>query len=66
MRFRVRVSDGRSGALVVSSSPVALDRLDVSPVQAVAADELLLADPLGSQLLTVAVDPAAACLAAAH
>ncbi|TMM27995.1 MAG: hypothetical protein E6F99_30600, partial [Actinobacteria bacterium] len=45
---------------------VALDRLDVSPVQVAAADELLRADPLGGQLLSAAVDPAAACVAAAH
>src|SRR5205823_5514820 len=45
---------------------VALDRLDVSPVQVAAADELLRADPLGAALLAVAVDPAAACVAAAH
>jgi len=45
---------------------VALDRLDVSPVQVAAADELLRADPLGGQLLSAAVDPAAACVATAH
>lgn len=45
---------------------VALDRLDVSPVQVAAADELLRADPLGAQLLSAAVDPAAGCVAAAH
>jgi hypothetical protein len=45
---------------------VALDRLDVSPIQVVAADELLRADPLGNTLLAAAVDPAAACVAAAH
>jgi hypothetical protein len=45
---------------------VVLDRLDVSPIQVVAADELLRADPLGGQLLGAAVDPAAACVAAAH
>jgi hypothetical protein len=45
---------------------VALDRLDVSPVQVAAADELLRADPLGARLLAAAVDPAAACVAAAH
>ena len=44
---------------------VALDRLDVSPIQVAAADELLRADPLGARLLA-AVDPAAACVAAAH
>jgi hypothetical protein len=38
----------------------------VSPVQVAAADELLRADPLGGQLLSAAVDPAAACVAAAH
>jgi hypothetical protein len=45
---------------------VALDRLDVSPIQVVAADELMRADPLGGRLLGSAVDPAAACVAAAH
>jgi hypothetical protein len=43
-----------------------LDRLDVSPLQVAAADELLRADPLGETLLSAAVDPAAACVAAAH
>jgi hypothetical protein len=45
---------------------VALDRLDASPIQVAAADELLLADPLGGGLLSAAVDPAAGCVAAAH
>ena len=45
---------------------VALDRLDVSPIQVAAADEVLQADPLGGGLLAAAVDPAAACVAAAH
>jgi hypothetical protein len=44
----------------------ALDRLDVSRLQVAAADDLLRADPLGSDLLTALVDPAAACLAAAY
>lgn len=45
---------------------VAVDRLDVSPIQVAAADELLRTDPLGGTLLAAAVDPAAACVAAAH
>ena len=44
----------------------ALDRLDASPIQVSAADELLRADPLGEDLLSASVDPAAACVAAAH
>jgi hypothetical protein len=49
-----------------AAQATALDRLDVSPVQVVAADELLRADPLGAGLLTALVDPAAACVAAAR
>lgn len=45
---------------------VALDRLDVSPIQVAAADEVLQADPMGGGLLAAAVDPAAACVAVAH
>jgi hypothetical protein len=44
----------------------ALDRLDVSPVQVAAADQVLRADPLGVGLLTALVDPTAACVAAAR
>jgi hypothetical protein len=47
-----------------AAQATALDRLDVSPVQVVAADDLLRADPLGAGLLTALVDPAAACVAA--
>ncbi|MEV4845083.1 hypothetical protein AB0K20_17945 [Micromonospora matsumotoense] len=43
-----------------------LDRVDASPVQVSAADQVLRADPFGGGLLSVAVDPAAACVAAAH
>ncbi|WP_147252595.1 hypothetical protein [Micromonospora endolithica] len=43
-----------------------VDRVDASPLQVSAADEVLRADPLGGGLLSVAVDPAAACVAAAH
>jgi hypothetical protein len=43
-----------------------LDRLDVSPVQVAAADDLLRADPLSDVLLSAAIDPAAACVAAEH
>jgi hypothetical protein len=45
---------------------VALDRLDASPVQVAAADAMLRADPLAPGLLSAAVEPAAACVAAAH
>jgi hypothetical protein len=51
---------GRAGQAVT------LDRLDVSPIQVAAADDLLRAGPLGGGLLSAAVDPAAACVAAAH
>ncbi len=44
----------------------ALDRLDASPVQIAAADELLRADPLGTRLWQAPVDPTAGCVAAAH
>ncbi|TDB76185.1 hypothetical protein [Micromonospora sp. KC723] len=43
-----------------------LDRLDASPVQVSAADELLRASPRGGELLSAAADPAASCVAAAH
>jgi hypothetical protein len=43
-----------------------LDRLDVSPLQVAAADDLLRADPLSDVLLSAAIDPAAACVAVAH
>ncbi|WP_433221261.1 hypothetical protein ACQP00_20125 [Dactylosporangium sp. CS-047395] len=49
-----------------AAQAVSLDRLDVSPVQVAAADRLLHADPLGSDALFTSVDPAAACVAAAH
>jgi hypothetical protein len=39
---------------------VTLDRLDMSPLQVAAADEMLRTDPLGGELLSAAVDPAAA------
>jgi hypothetical protein len=45
---------------------VALDRLDASPVQVAAADAMLCADPVDPGLLSAAVEPAAACVAAAH
>lgn len=44
----------------------ALDRPDASPVQVDAANTLFEADPLGHPQLFTAVDPAAACVAAAH
>ncbi len=43
-----------------------LDRVDASPVQVSAADELLRTRLLGGELLSATVDPAAACVAAAH
>lgn len=45
---------------------VALDRVDASPVQVAAVDAMLNTQPLGPGLLTAGVDPAAACVAAAH
>ncbi|GAA3516301.1 hypothetical protein [Actinocatenispora rupis] len=45
---------------------VVLDRVDASPVQVQAADALLASDPSGPPELFTAVDPAAACVAAAH
>jgi hypothetical protein len=49
-----------------AAQAMALDRLDVSPVQVAAAEDLLRADLLGSGLLTALIDPAAACVAAAR
>jgi len=49
-----------------AAQATALDRLDVSPVQVAAADDLLRADLLGPGLLTELIDPAAACVAAAR
>jgi len=45
---------------------VVLDRVDASPVQVQAADRLLAEHPLGTPRLLTTVDPAAACVAAAH
>ena len=45
---------------------VALTRADASPAQVAAADRLLYADPLGSNVLLSDVDPTAAAVAAAH
>jgi hypothetical protein len=44
----------------------ALDRVDASPVQVAAAHTLFDAEPLGHPQLFTTVDPAAACVAAAH
>lgn len=44
----------------------ALDRVDASPVQVDAADALFDVEPLGHPQLFTTVDPAAACVAAAH
>lgn len=49
-----------------SAQAVSLERLDVSPVQVAAADRLLHEHALGSDALFTTVDPAAACVAAAH
>ncbi|MGX6605959.1 hypothetical protein ACWKSP_28100 [Micromonosporaceae bacterium Da 78-11] len=49
-----------------AAQAVTLDRLDVSPVQVAAADDVLQRDPLDAALLSAAIDPAAACVAAAH
>jgi hypothetical protein len=43
-----------------------LDRVDASPVQVAAADALFEASPLGDTGLFTTLDPAAACVAAAH
>jgi hypothetical protein len=59
---RVELGD-LSGRAVQAAT---LDRLDASPLQVAAADDLLRADPLGGGLLSAAIDPAAACVAAAH
>jgi hypothetical protein len=45
---------------------VVLTRADISPLQIVAADDLLRAHPLGSKRLFEEVDPTAAAVAAAH
>ncbi|GAA0739640.1 hypothetical protein Drose_17110 [Dactylosporangium roseum] len=45
---------------------VTLSRLDVSPVQVVAADQALHREPLGSEELFTTLDPTAAAVAAAH
>ena len=49
-----------------AAQAVVLDRVDASPVQVYAADQLLRAEPLGSEALLTSVDPAAACVATAH
>jgi len=49
-----------------AAQAVVLDRLDISPVQVAAADRMLWDNPLGSAALLTSVDPAAACVAAAH
>lgn len=43
-----------------------LDRVDASPLQVAAADALLETAPLGAAELFTTLDPAAACVAAAH
>jgi hypothetical protein len=45
---------------------VQLTRQDASPVQVAAADQVLAADPLGSDDLFLELDPTSACVAAAH
>lgn len=49
-----------------ATQATALDRVDASPVQVAAAHALFEANPLGHPELFNAVDPAAACVAAAH
>ncbi len=49
-----------------AAQATALDRVDASPVQVAAADALFATKPLGHSDLFSAVDPAAACVAAAH
>ena len=49
-----------------AAQAVALDRVDASPAQVHAADHLLHAEPWGAEALFGSVDPAAACVAAAH
>lgn len=49
-----------------AAQAVVLDRLDISPAQVAAADRMLWESPLGSAGLLTSVDPAAACVAAAH
>jgi hypothetical protein len=45
---------------------VQLTRQDASPVQVAAADQVLAANPLGSDELFLELDPTSACVAAAH
>jgi hypothetical protein len=49
-----------------AAQATALDRVDASPLQVAAADALFQAAPLGAAELFTTLDPAAACVAAAH
>jgi hypothetical protein len=49
-----------------AAQATALDRVDASPLQVEAANGLFEATPLGTAELFTALDPAAACVAAAH
>jgi hypothetical protein len=49
-----------------ATQATALDRLGASPLQVAAADALFHAAPLGTAELFTTLDPAAACVAAAH
>jgi hypothetical protein len=49
-----------------AAQATALDRVDASPVQVEAANKLFEATPLGTAELFTTLDPAAACVAAAH
>jgi len=57
---------GRGDLSGRAAQAVSLDRVDVSPVQVAAADRILHDQPLGTAALWTSVDPAAACVAAAH
>jgi hypothetical protein len=49
-----------------AAQATSLDRLDASPVQVAAADLVFAREPLGDDALFTSLDPASACVAAAH
>jgi hypothetical protein len=49
-----------------AAQATSLDRVDASPVQVVAADSVFEQEPLGDDVLFTSLDPASACVAAAH
>lgn len=57
---------GRGDLTGRAAQAVVIDRLDICPTQVATADSLLYHDPLGSLGLLTSIDPAAACVAAAH